>query len=381
MKLSTDYQPISVGADPLEFFQERYETLAQNIASVVVTSPENIQRALLGLFAQGHILLEDLPGVGKTLLAKTLAASIDGQFSRIQFTPDLLPSDITGTSVFDMQQQTFQFVPGPIFAHVVLADELNRAGPRTQSALLEAMAESQVSADGTARPLPLPFLVIATQNLIESYGTFPLPNSQLDRFMVTMSLGLPTREQELEILRRAERGATEVTPVLTTDEIIQMQTIVANIDVVPSVLEYIVNLAAASRESDHLSVGVSPRASAALLRACHGWAAFDGRPFVIPEDVKQLAPYVWGHRVQLDSQEGLASGYAAIERLLQSAARLTMYSSTEGTTSSPTSNGRCRWRRSPNKRSSRRSTSTGCSAPWSARPCTSSCCGCGWNAR
>ncbi|MFQ6029749.1 MAG: AAA family ATPase [Dehalococcoidia bacterium] len=319
MKLSTDYQPISTGVDPLEFFLERYERLVQNVASVVVTSPENIKLALLGLFAQGHILLEDLPGVGKTLLAKTIAASIDGRFSRIQFTPDLLPSDITGTSVFDMQQQTFQFVPGPIFANIVLADELNRAGPRTQSALLEAMAESQVSADGTVRPLPRPFLVIATQNMIESYGTYPLPNSQLDRFMVTMSLGLPTREQEVEILRRAERRATEVAPVLTTGEVARMQDIVLNIDVVPSVVEYIVNLAAASRESSYFSVGVSPRGSAALLRACQGWAAFDGRPFVIPEDVKKLAPYVWGQRVQVSSQEGRASGHAAIEQLLQSA--------------------------------------------------------------
>ena len=191
---------------PLDSFQEQFEQLVDNVASVVVTSSHNIRLALLGLFAQGHVLLEDLPGVGKTLLAKTIAASIDGEFSRIQFTPDLLPSDITGTSVCDMRHQTFEFIPGPIFANVVVADELNRAGPRTQSALLEAMAEGQVSADGTLRPLPRPFMVIATQNMIESYGTFPLPNSQLDRFMVSMTLGLPTPEQEIEILQRTEHG-------------------------------------------------------------------------------------------------------------------------------------------------------------------------------
>ena len=319
MKLSTDFKPINIGADPLDFFLERFQRLIDNVASVVVTSPENIQLALLGLFAQGHILLEDLPGVGKTLMAKTIAASIDGVFSRIQFTPDLLPSDITGTSMFDLQRQTFQFVPGPIFANVVLADELNRAGPRTQSALLEAMAESQVSADGTVRLLPRPFLVIATQNMIESYGTYPLPNSQLDRFMVTMSLGHPSREQEVEILRRVERGVSRVAPVLTIDEVVQMQDIVLKVNVVPSVVEYIVNLAAASRESSHLAVGVSPRGSAALLRACQAWAAFDGRPFVIPEDVKKLAPHVWGQRVQAGATEGIASGQEAIRRLLQSA--------------------------------------------------------------
>ena len=195
------------------------------MASVVVTSRHNLHLALLGLFAQGHVLLEDLPGVGKTLLAKTIAASIDGQFSRIQFTPDLLPSDITGTSVFDMRDQTFRFVPGPIFANVVVADELNRAGPRTQSALLEAMAEAQVSADGTVRPLPRPFMVIATQNLIESYGTFPLPNSQLDRFLVSMSLGLPSPEQEMEILQRSQYGPNHwvVAPVLTPTQVVEMQ--------------------------------------------------------------------------------------------------------------------------------------------------------------
>lgn len=302
----------------LEHFQQRFEQLVSNVASVVVTSPHNIHLALLGLFAQGHVLLEDLPGVGKTLLAKTIAASIDGEFSRIQFTSDLLPSDITGTSVFDMQHQTFEFVPGPIFANIVLADELNRAGPRTQSALLEAMAESQVSADGNVRLLPRPFMVIATQNLIETHGTFPLPNSQLDRFMVSMRLGLPTPEQEMEILQRSEHGLSQVSPLLTTADVVQMQDMVLGVKAAEPVRQYIVNLAAASRACGYLGVGVSPRGSAALLRASQGWAAFHGRTFVIPEDIQELAPQVWGQRVMFDHDDGIQSGQEAIGRLLQS---------------------------------------------------------------
>ena len=302
----------------LDAFRQRFDALISNIAKVVVTSPDNLRLALLGLFAQGHLLLEDLPGVGKTMLAKAIAASIDARFSRIQFTPDLLPSDITGTSVFDMPRQTFEFVPGPIFANIVLADELNRAGPRTQSALLESMGEGQVSADGVVRPLPKPFTVIATQNLIESYGTFPLPNSQLDRFMVSMTLGLPAPEQEMEILRRAAQGmdATGVMPVLSTEEVGEMQQTVLSVSVAPPVQQYIVNLAAASRNNGDLAVGVSPRASAALMRACQAWAAFAGRSFVVPEDVQKLMPRVWGHRVLVGPDHGALAGREAIAKLL-----------------------------------------------------------------
>jgi MoxR-like ATPase len=303
-------------------FQQQFERLVDNVAGVVVTSRHNIHLALLGLFAQGHVLLEDLPGVGKTLLAKTIAASIDGEFSRIQFTPDLLPSDITGTSVFDMRDQTFQFVPGPIFANVVVADELNRAGPRTQSALLEAMAEAQVSADGTVRPLPKPFMVIATQNLIETYGTFPLPISQLDRFLVSMSLGLPSPEQEMEILQRSKLGSSSqvVAPVLTPIQVVEMQQTVLAVEVTPSVQQYIINLAGASRQQGDGTFGVSPRGSAALLRACQGWAAFAGRSFAVPEDVQELAPHVWGQRVLVNQDQGIHSGQEAVSRLLTTVA-------------------------------------------------------------
>ena len=315
--LRTD-EALSTQTNTLDSFQKNFEALLNNVASVVVTSPENIRLALLGLFARGHVLLEDLPGVGKTLLAKTIAASIDGEFSRIQFTSDLLPSDITGTSVFDIRNQTFKFVPGPIFANVVVADELNRAGPRTQSALLEAMAEGQVSSDGTVRLLPRPFLILATQNSIERHGTFPLPNSQLDRFMISMSMGLPTPEQEMEILRRSEHGLPDVVARLTPADVVRMQETTLAVEVAPPVKQYIVNLAAASRNHSDISIGVSPRGSAALLWACQGWAAFDERPFVVPEDVQQLAPFVWGHRVVIDQERGMSPGREIIARMLES---------------------------------------------------------------
>ena len=302
----------------LDTFQERFEGMLDHIARVVVTSRQNIRLALLGLFAQGHILLEDLPGVGKTLLAKTIATSLEGEFSRIQFTPDLLPSDITGTSVFDMGKQTFQFMPGPIFANVVVADELNRTGPRTQSALLEAMAEGVVSADGTDWPLPRPFFIMATQNLVETQGTFPLPISQLDRFMVSMTMGLPSAEDEVEILRRAADGPPALGAVLTRSQVTEMQVTAMAVAVAPSIMQYIANLAGASRNHIDISLGVSPRASASLLRGCQTWAAFAGRTFVVPEDVQELAPYLWGHRVVAGSNDGRLAGRDTIQRLLES---------------------------------------------------------------
>ncbi len=288
-------------------FQERFSALADNVARVVVASPQTIHFALLGLFAQGHILLDDLPGVGKTLLAKTIAQSIAGQFSRIQFTPDLLPTDITGTSIFDLRRNQFEFIPGPIFANVVLADEVNRTGPRTQSALLEAMGEQQVTVDGASRPLPRPFMVIATQNLAESYGTFPLPNSQLDRFLLSMNIGLPTPQQELEILNRSEHGLLEVTPVLSANEVVEMQEVVRKVQAAMPVKQYIVNLVSATREHPAVAVGVSPRGAVSLLRAAQGWAAFGGRDFVVPEDVKEVAPKVLGHRFLVDIGAGVAA--------------------------------------------------------------------------
>ena len=296
-------------------FQERFSELTSNVARVVVAPQRTIHVALLGLFAQGHILLDDLPGVGKTLLAQTIAKSIAGRFSRIQFTPDLLPTDITGTSIFDMRHNQFEFIPGPVFANIVLADEVNRTGPRTQSALLEAMGEYQVTVDGARRPLPRPFMIIATQNLAESYGTFPLPNSQLDRFLISMNIGLPTPQQELEILSRSEHGLPEVLPVLTAEDVVHMQNAVQQVQVALPVKQYIVNLVAATREHQALAVGVSPRGAVSLLRAAQGWAAFGSRDFVVPEDVKEVAPMVLSHRVLVDGSAGLTAKHAIAELL------------------------------------------------------------------
>ena len=318
MKLTETHRLSQNGAEALDTFQHRFERLLGHISGVVVTSRHNISLALVGLFAQGHILLEDLPGVGKTLLAKTIAGSIDGDFSRIQFTSDLLPSDITGASVFDTSKQSFKFVPGPIFANVVVADELNRTSPRTQSALLEAMAEGVVSADGILWPLPRPFLIIGTQNLIETYGTFPLPNSQLDRFMVSMALGLPSPEQEAEILNRSKKRPDQVCAVLNRAEVLEMQETVAKVELASPVRDYIVNLAAASRREGGIAVGVSPRGSTVLAKACQAWAAFNRRSFVVPEDVQQLVPYVWAHRILVNTDHHSGSGAEAINDLLKS---------------------------------------------------------------
>ncbi len=283
----------------VDTFASDVDALTKNITNVVVASDLTVKRTLLGLFAKGHVLLEDLPGVGKTLISKTIAQSIKCVFKRIQFTPDLLPSDITGTSVFDMKESTFEFLPGPIFANIVLADEINRTGPRTQSALLEAMAEFQVTVEGESRPLPSPFLVIATQNMAESHGAFPLPESQLDRFLISMGMGMPGPEAEVEILARSQGGIPEAQEILTGERVVEMQEVVAGVEVSDPVRQYMVNVVQATRIADGVQFGVSPRGGAALQRASQGWAAYNGRTFVEPDDVKAVALYVLPHRITL----------------------------------------------------------------------------------
>lgn len=289
----------SPGPAEIDRFARDIEKLAANVSRVVVASDATVRLALVGLFSEGHVLLEDLPGVGKTLIAKTIAQSVDCDFKRVQFTPDLLPTDITGTSVFDMQAARFEFVPGPIFSNVVLADEINRTGPRTQSALLEAMAECQVSVDGAVKLLPRPFMVIATQNLSESHGTFPLPDSQKDRFLVSMGIGLPTPEQEAEILVRSQHGMPSAVPVLSAERVVEMQSQVRRVDVALPVRQYIVNVVNATRNAPGVEYGVSPRGAAALQRAAQCRAAFEGRSFVVPEDVRALAQNVMAHRISV----------------------------------------------------------------------------------
>ena len=281
--------------------QQMVEATKKNVGQVIVGKEDVVELLLVTLFCQGHVLLEDVPGIGKTTLAKTLARSLGCSFHRIQFTPDLLPSDITGVSVFNQKTNEFEYRPGPIVSQIVLADEINRAGPRTQSALLEAMQERQVTVDGVTRSLPHPFLVLATQNPIELEGTFPLPEAQIDRFLMRLALGYPEYEEEREILRRfrAEDPAVHVQPILTADEIRQASEVCRQVYVHQVIEDYVLDLARASRVDPAIELGVSPRGSMALLYASQALAAIRGRDYVIPDDVKYLALPVLTHRLIL----------------------------------------------------------------------------------
>ncbi len=275
------------------------ERLEANIGSVVLGKGEVIRLTVVALLAGEHILLEDVPGVGKTLLGKAIARSLGGRFHRIQFTPDLLPSDITGSSVYEGPSQAFRFRPGPVFANVLLADEINRATPRTQSALLEAMNERQVSADGETHMLPQPFMVIATQNPIEFEGTYPLPESQLDRFLLRTPLGYPAREAERDVLASHREGepVDRLQPVLEPEQIVELQQSVRGVKMDDAIREYLLDLIEATRRCEELHVGASPRAALALYRASQALALIEGRQYVVPDDVKQLAVRVLAHRV------------------------------------------------------------------------------------
>jgi MoxR-like ATPase len=281
--------------------REKVRLLKTNVEKVFVGAPQVTEALLVGVLAAGHVLIEDVPGVGKTVLARSLAQSIAAKFARIQFTPDLLPTDILGVSVLDQACGQFVFKPGPIFANVILADEINRATPRTQSALLEAMNELSVSADGQTYPLPSPFIIIATQNPFEFEGTFHLPEGQLDRFMLRLRVGYPDAAQEKEILShgRLYHRADEIAPVLEPQDILAMQEEVAAVKVDTSIADYIVAMAEATRRSDAVELGVSPRGSLMLLRASQGRAYIEARDYVTPDDVKRMAIPVLAHRVIL----------------------------------------------------------------------------------
>ncbi len=279
----------------------------ENISRVIVGKIDVIDRVLVALLCGGHVLLEDVPGLGKTLLARSLAKSLSCSFARIQFTPDLLPSDVTGLSVYNQQAQDFQFRAGPIFSQVVLADEINRATPRTQSALLEAMEEGTTTVDGQTRPLPAPFLVLATQNPIELEGTFPLPEAQLDRFLVRLSIGYPDEAEEEAILVRFRRSSPllDLGPVATPTDLLTAQAAVRTIEVLPEVRRYIVALVRGTRANPALELGASPRGSLALYRTAQAYAALQGRLSVLPDDVKALAPAVLPHRLILNPEARL----------------------------------------------------------------------------
>jgi MoxR-like ATPase len=279
--------------------REKIDALTQNLALTIVGKSEAIRLVLVALLGSGHALLEDVPGVGKTLLAKSLARSIDGKFQRLQCTPDLLPTDITGTNIWNPKSGEFSFLPGPIFANVLLADEINRATPRTQSALLEVMEEQQVTVDGVSRAVPTPFFVIATQNPIEYQGTFPLPEAQMDRFMLSLSLGYPSEAEELQMLQRVDKNikVADLQPCITLAEVQELRQICAQVRVESSLQQYILELVRATRQDEEISLGVSPRGTMALQRATQAIAFLLGRDYAIPDDVKFLAPYVLCHRL------------------------------------------------------------------------------------
>ena len=311
-----------VAQRPSPTFAQLFDAIAGNIASVVHGKRDAVELAVICLLAEGHLLIEDVPGVGKTSLAKALAASIDCTWKRVQFTPDLLPTDLVGVSVFRRASETFVFQPGPMFANIVLADEINRASPKTQSALLEAMEERQVSADGVSHVLPSPFMVVATQNPIEQEGTYRLPESQLDRFLMRLSLGYPGREAEIAILDSNGAGDSlhALRPVVSAAEIVAMCAAVRTVHIAPALKHYMVELSETSRDHPGLILGLSPRATLQLARATRSHAAAQGRDYAIPDDVKAVAVPVLAHRVVLApeaSSRGLTSE-GAIREILAS---------------------------------------------------------------
>jgi MoxR-like ATPase len=281
--------------------------MIDNVQRVIVGKDPEIELVLIALLCEGHVLLEDVPGVGKTTLAKAAARSLGCTFQRIQFTPDLLPSDVTGLYYFNQKAQDFEFRPGPVMAQVLLADEINRATPRTQSALLEAMQERQVTIEGRTMALPRPFLVLATQNPIELEGTFPLPEAQVDRFLIRLKIGYPSESQENDILVRFERDdpLAGLQPVTTPEELLDLQRAVRRVRVEDSVREYVVRVARATRDHPAVSLGVSPRGTMALYQTAQARAAIRGREYVIPDDVKALAPHVLTHRIIINPQTRL----------------------------------------------------------------------------
>ena len=303
------------GEADVDRLAETFEAVHRNVSHVVEGKPEVVRLALLTLLSEGHVLLEDVPGVGKTLLAKALARSINCSVRRVQFTPDLLPSDITGVTVYDQERGDFEFKPGAVFANIVLGDEINRAGPKTQSALLEAMEERQVTMDGRTHELGVPFMVIATQNPIELDGTYPLPEAQRDRFMTRLEIGYPSADAELDILRLHGAGGRleELSPVTTAHRVAELIELVKRVHADPSLERYVVEVVRATRDHELVELGASPRAGLALLRGARALAAASSREYVTPDDVKELAEPVLAHRLMLGPDAELAGhGAAAI---------------------------------------------------------------------
>ena len=281
--------------------QQQIQAVIENIEKVMIGKREIAELSIVALLAGGHVLLEDVPGVGKTMMVRSLSKSVGTNFKRIQFTPDLLPSDVIGVSIYNPKTLQFEFRPGPIVGNIILADEINRTSPKTQAALLEAMEEASVTIDGETLDIPKPFFVMATQNPIEYEGTYPLPEAQLDRFLLKIKMGYPTAEQEIEVLRRAEnrQPIREIEAVMSVEELLTLQQQVKQVYVEDGVKSYIVDIARATRNHSNVYLGVSPRASIALMKAAQAYAFMQNRDFVKPDDVKYLAPFVFGHRLIL----------------------------------------------------------------------------------
>ena len=300
-------------AQTVSTFADRFDAVVDNVGHVIQGKEDAIRLALVCMVAEGHLLIEDVPGVGKTSMAKAIAASIAGHYSRIQFTPDLLPSDVTGVMVYNRGSGSFEFRQGGIFANIVLADEINRASPKTQSALLEAMEERQVTVDATTYVLDAPFMVFATQNPIEHEGTYPLPESQLDRFLMRIEMGYPEKKSEIEILDTHASGSVvdELQPVVGAADISAMSELCQKVHVSPALKGYLVDVADATRRHPRLALGVSPRGTLALLRAARALAASLGREYVLPDDIKALAPNVLEHRLMLTPEAQMAGANQA----------------------------------------------------------------------
>lgn len=302
-------------SDPLSL---KAQTLLKNMNGVLVGQDKAARLAVVSLLAGGHLIIEDVPGVGKTLLAKSLAMSIQGVFKRLQCTPDLLPADVSGVNIYDQKEASFRFVAGPVFSNIFLADEINRASPRTQSSLLEAMEERQVTTDGVTRKLPDLFFVVATANPIEQLGTFPLPEAQLDRFMVALSLGYPKPQEEVQILLKTiQDDSFTASPVLSVEEVIAAREAVRKVRVHDALVKYIIDISTASRNHPSVILGVSPRGSQLLLRAAQAQAFMDGRDYIVPDDIKRLAPAVFGHRIIPKAKSQRISYADIIERILE----------------------------------------------------------------
>ena len=310
---ATDTTIAAMTADQAAWFAQTFERLAGNVSQAILGKSHVVRLAFTCLLSNGHLLLEDFPGTGKTSLARAMAATVQSSHSRIQFTPDLLPSDVTGVTIYDQDSRTFEFHKGPIFASVVLADEINRASPKTQSALLEVMDEGRVTVDGIPHEVGRPFIVLATQNPIEQAGTYRLPEAQLDRFLMRTSLGYPDEAATVEILAGAavrDRTAS-LTPIITGSAVVEMADVAATVYVDPAVLTYVSQIAAATRRAPEIALGVSVRGALALVRCTKTWAASQGRHYVIPDDVKKLVEPVLAHRMVLDAEAEFEGGDAA----------------------------------------------------------------------